>query len=483
MKIQSLLAVLLIAPLPVLGYETVTGTITSNTTFAANTTYHVTGTITVQSGVTLTISQGTVLKFSSPGCGGYNGIDVNGAISVAGSAGSRATFTHASDDSVGEIVPHSSGCREIRVKLVPRNDESSTISQAEFRQVGLDIGSARATLDSINFSNYGNPFRGDLSPRGSFRNITFGSGAGYAGYYATRFIARAGDRIPAMSGADGNAVPYLVDNGEFRIGQGASLSVDAGAVIRTRTTITVSSGGTLSVNGTPAQRAVITDFNDSRYGGDHQGSGTFQYSPLTIKFEPGSVGNIRSLRLVMRSTSDEVLRVDGANPVFNDLVIDSTSRSISGTYPLIYISGQGEPQFQCVDFVGSNLYVGFQNANAASVAPIQFVDGYWGSPDGPTTDVQISRTTGRVQTVGAITNVPFRASRNDSCTSAITQLLDIDGNGAVDPLVDGVLLGRYLNGLRGSDLNDGVALPSNAGRQSARDLETYLDRVRSGSLR
>ena len=59
------------------------------------------------------------------------------------------------------------------------------------------------------------------------------------------------------------------------------------------------------------------------------------------------------------------------------------------------------------------------------------------------------------------------------CPQPPYALLDIDGNGTVDALTDGLLFIRYAFGLRGSALIAG-AVGSCASRSSAADIETYL---------
>ena len=58
--------------------------------------------------------------------------------------------------------------------------------------------------------------------------------------------------------------------------------------------------------------------------------------------------------------------------------------------------------------------------------------------------------------------------------NALDMKLDIDGNGAVDALTDGLLLYRYLDGHRGQSLIKGVIAP-NAKRFSADHIEVYLE--------
>ena len=54
--------------------------------------------------------------------------------------------------------------------------------------------------------------------------------------------------------------------------------------------------------------------------------------------------------------------------------------------------------------------------------------------------------------------------------------LDIDGNGAVDPLSDGLLILRYLFGIRGADLINGV-VALDATRNTAAEIEEYLAKM------
>ena len=56
----------------------------------------------------------------------------------------------------------------------------------------------------------------------------------------------------------------------------------------------------------------------------------------------------------------------------------------------------------------------------------------------------------------------------------IRTALDIDGNGQVDALTDGVLIRRYLSGLRGSALIAGGVVDPLGTRSTAAAIETYL---------
>jgi hypothetical protein len=55
-------------------------------------------------------------------------------------------------------------------------------------------------------------------------------------------------------------------------------------------------------------------------------------------------------------------------------------------------------------------------------------------------------------------------------------VLDIDGNGAIEPLGDGLLILRYLNGLRGDDLIAG-AIGVGATRTTAAAIIGYIEDI------
>ena len=56
-----------------------------------------------------------------------------------------------------------------------------------------------------------------------------------------------------------------------------------------------------------------------------------------------------------------------------------------------------------------------------------------------------------------------------------------DGNGEVDALTDGLLILRYLFGLEGDALINGV-VADNATRKTASDIEAHLESLEPGTL-
>ena len=70
----------------------------------------------------------------------------------------------------------------------------------------------------------------------------------------------------------------------------------------------------------------------------------------------------------------------------------------------------------------------------------------------------------------------FGSSSISKKIDALDKELDIDGNGAIDALTDGLLLYRYLDGQRGQSLITGV-ISSDAPRKSFDQIETYLNKL------
>ena len=69
----------------------------------------------------------------------------------------------------------------------------------------------------------------------------------------------------------------------------------------------------------------------------------------------------------------------------------------------------------------------------------------------------------------------------ESRIDLLGSLIDVDGNGEVDALTDGLLILRYLFGLEGDALINGV-VADNATRKTASDIEAHLESLKPGTL-
>ncbi len=117
---------------PTNGVSIDNGTITANTTWNnPSVAYFINGSVTVDTGVTLTIGAGQVVKFKT----GYNDLEVKGTLLAAGTASQPITFTSIRDDSaIGDT----------------NNDGSNTSPAAgDWLAILLDNGSTGNFLDHV----------------------------------------------------------------------------------------------------------------------------------------------------------------------------------------------------------------------------------------------------------------------------------------------------------------------------------------------
>jgi hypothetical protein len=149
-----------------------------------------------------------------------------------------------------------------------------------------------------------------------------------------------------------------------------------------------------------------------------------------------------------------------------------TPRSTSMSSPVILVRGEGAPSFQCFDMNGSNTFLFLRNDNA--VLAVDAVDGYWLHPDGPL-EFNSTSSVAAARKRGLVNDAPHRATRTEACSTELAGplLFDVDGDGTINPQVDGLLIVRYMAGLRGDDLTDGLLQPGSI-RTSPESLEAFL---------
>jgi hypothetical protein len=115
---------------------------------------------------------------------------------------------------------------------------------------------------------------------------------------------------------------------------------------------------------------------------------------------------------------------------------------------------------------------------------LPFVSATWdfdsnGQADALTDGLLLLRHTfglrGGMLTDGAVApESPLTAAEVELAISEAYSIADIDGNGVVDALTDGLLLLRYLFGLRGDMLVNGAVSPD-ASRSTVADIEGYIE--------
>jgi RHS repeat-associated protein len=298
-------------------YSTVSGAITKDTTWmVASSPYLVTGDVTVNLGVRLTIQPGVVVKF-----GDGRSLTINGILNAVGTAANPIIFTSSRDDSAGgdtnndgtatQPAPGNWGSLAFGNSS---NDTQTFLSYAivryggggSYSMVRTDSASPTITHNLITFSaNYGVQFSnysappfdsnqvldnlkgGILLESGSYPAIqdnTIWGNSGFAvymdgsckptfenntAYYNTNNTIRVAGTIATDATWNANLVYYVEAN--LTIDTGATLTINPGAVVKLIAGITVN--GTIIADGAADSEIIFTSTHDDRFGGDTNNNG------------------------------------------------------------------------------------------------------------------------------------------------------------------------------------------------------------------
>jgi hypothetical protein len=151
--------------------------------------------------------------------------------------------------------------------------------------------------------------------------------------------------------------------------------------------------------------------------------------------------------------------------------------TVAGPFAFTVTATDSTPGASGGPLSGSRAYIGSIGASIGGNAGVLDVDGngtYDAVTDGYIVMRYLFKLSGTALTDGAIGG---GATRTDSGAilnylDGVKSQLDIDGNGRVDALTDGVLIVRYMLGKRGDELVTG-AVGVNATRNTAQ-IQSYL---------
>ncbi|MFL2531087.1 MAG: hypothetical protein ACJ0QY_00795 [Porticoccaceae bacterium] len=183
---------------------------------------------------------------------------------------------------------------------------------------------------------------------------------------------------------------------------------------------------------------------------------------------------------IWSNNSDPAL---GHNPIFSDISGPVIARLGIGSrqcQPLPVVANFGNREFKYD--VPDGYYKGFCPTGGCEVGNNQNslswdLDGN-GAADALTDGLLLLRhtfgLTGSALTDAAISSdSPLSSEEVESKVEGVYEIADIDSNGSVDALTDGLMLLRYLFGLTGNSLTEG-AVANNATRIDAVDIEAYI---------
>ena len=258
--------------------------------------------LTVNSGATLTISAGVVMKFLF--ISNFYQIIVNGALVVNGTSTNKVIFTAMADDSAGGDSNNDGNATTPAIRWVgirfndQSNDALNKIEFAEIRFAGIStgmslefynaggnvnnvavifgntglgiFGTANPVFQNLALQNLASPVRMDM-----FSNPTFGT-------ISANNIAVMGIHIPTSTYSQTGAFPlrdfagftnitYILE-GTQNINGGTTITIPAGMVFKSANNNISGSpnrfnvSGRLNVGGTAANPVVVTSLHDDEYG-------------------------------------------------------------------------------------------------------------------------------------------------------------------------------------------------------------------------
>lgn len=270
------------------------------------TVYHVSGNITVPTGLTLTIQPGAILKFNG------GGLQVDGTLTAKGTVANKIVFTSLPDDSAGGDTngngPSSGAPDQWAGLSFNTASDASELERAEVRFTGsgfspavrlnqsdiaikfctlrdgqhglLDLGgNSLPIVTNCTFTNTGSRPAIDGATFDSLPGFgaNTGSGSG-AGAYTRVTVATPAANVGVVK--DDCLNGWIVTPNGISIPAGRTLTLGAGVIVKS-TGQGVGISGTLVTQGTQAQPVVFTTLPDDGYGGDTNNDGNSSGAPDT----------------------------------------------------------------------------------------------------------------------------------------------------------------------------------------------------------
>ncbi len=384
----------------------------------SNITYLLFGTLTINTGTTITIPAGVVFK-------GGNWV-VNGALAINGTALQNVVFTDPTDDAYGNPYdtnqdgsathPSIQGGNRILFNDVS-TDSLSVLQYALFRFTdgGIYLQSASPSITHCTFdrTNWGVYLNGVSTPALDsclFRNLSYApmqtslvsypkstlsdsiSGTTYRGIGVLSNETLVQDvTLSKKNFAGYNNIPYLFQN--YTIATNAVLTVAPGVIVKffPGTGMSVNKG-LIAVGGpTPDSTIVFTDLRDDYYGGDSNADTTASVPTATTYpqyWSPGWNGitfTNQSLNPLCRF-SNCVFKYAGISGGGSAITANSISPTITycaitGNYNGITANGASNPVVNYSD-IYNNSHYGVNNVNKSFTIDARW--NWWGDNSGPT---------------------------------------------------------------------------------------------------
>jgi len=400
----------------------ITGNITTDTTWTiASSTYVIQNSIVVNSGKTLTIEPGVVVKFKATSTVLY----VDGTLNAVGTATSSIYFTSYKDDSVGgntdgvTVTPQAGNWANIYTRtnatttlkyvtaryggssyallhnyygtLTVENSVVATSSQHGIWNYGARTSIATTTINgSALYGVYapsggivsitGSTFYDNKTAAGNFTlgnltlansgNTNLAQGAGKRG-----FIISGTTNANATWRADG--LPYIISGG-FSVGSGKTLTIDPNTVVKfENSSASIQVNGTLTAVGNSVQPIYFTSIKDDSVGNDTDASATTTPAAGDWKYIIVSSATVNLQYATVRYGGGDGYYA--ANLVNNGGTYNISTSTISNGYSYGIRHGGGTTNLAQSSLFGNGSKAYYNTTYSTTTA----TNNYWGDTSGP----------------------------------------------------------------------------------------------------
>ena len=402
----------------------------------SNITYLLYGTITVNSGTTITVPAGVVFKDG-------NWV-VNGALATNGTPGENVVFTDSKDDSFGNpgdtnqdgssSTPSIQGFQRVSFNDVSI-DSASFLKYTTFRYTdgGVWLGQASPKILDCTFDkdNWGVYLTGVSNPgvdSCTFNNLTYAplriSLVSYPASASGDVIS--GSTFKAIGVLNNETlvqdvtltrrnfagitnIPYLFGN--YTVANNSILTIKPGLVLKffPTTSLTIKKGLIAVGNTQPDSVIVFTDLRDDFYGGDTNSDSTLTsptaYTGAPFYWYGGWYGiNFTSETLAPDCIlKNVVIRYAGLNNSGAAVTLNTASPTITysnfnNNYSAIVANGSSNPVINYCDIAQNNTN-GWGVNNVGGAFTIDATNNWWGSNTGPTVATNPGGTGQKVSTL------------------------------------------------------------------------------------
>lgn len=453
--------------------------------------YWITGTLTVESGVTLTVPAGTSFKRNQDGFL-YNCFHVKGALNIEGTAEKPVVLTDQRDDNYGSPLDfnqdgtvtqnynrynHShiyfqagSGGNIAHLILksngygVVIDGASPTIRNTRFEHLGRGISmmgiSSAPVIENSLFHNAEYPLETSLLCFPALLTGNTFTGSSFRGIKVREETLNQNAILAPRAFGELTNAPYIFDN--YIVD--AELTIQPGAICKFNNGKGMAVNRWLKAIGTAERPIVFTSIHDDFYGGDTNADSTATAATAShwngITFADATIDADCKLKYAIVKNAHEAITTHSASPTL-EYVTFYTNRNA------VQANAASNPVITNCDFVGMSQRA-VNNVNKSFV--IQATDCWWGSNEGP---VVAASPSGRRQAVSeSVNTAPYEPN-------GLNQPLlgDVSGNGSLQAYDASLVLQKAVGSITLEPQQERAADVSGDNQITAYDATMILEYV------